>query len=110
MSSLPEVGPTLGDALLVASELVTNAVRHSQGTERDTLQVQVDRTDDQLRVSVQDPGGADCEARITKPAKPASGGMGLRIVDELSSRWGSERREGYTVWAEVPLVGCAAVA
>ena len=27
----------------------------------------------------------------------------VRIVDDLAVRWGSQREDGYRVWAEVPL-------
>ena len=32
------------------------------------------------------------------------GGVGLKVVQELSNRWGSERQsDGYEVWAELSL-------
>ena|SRR5437764_529905 len=103
MSSLGAVGPSLGDAMLVASELVTNAVRHSGCTEREDIDVAVRRFDHHLMITVHDPGGSQGEARIPPLEECAVEGLGLRIVEELTSRWGSERRDGYVVWAELPL-------
>ena len=41
---------------------------------------------------------------LGEPTQGATGGRGLRIVEKLSSRWGtSTGEEGTTVWAEVPV-------
>ena len=41
---------------------------------------------------------------LGQPTQGATGGRGLRIVEKLSSRWGtSTGEEGTTVWAEVPV-------
>lgn len=103
MGSLSAVGPTLGDAMLVASELVSNAVRHSDCTAHDVIDVAVCRFDHHLLITVQDPGASGREARIPPLPECAAAGLGLRIVEELTSRWGSERDGGHVVWAEVPL-------
>jgi serine/threonine-protein kinase RsbW len=94
----------LGDAMLVASELVTNAVLHSLCTEEDELVVSVARVDDFVRLSVRDPGLSGQTAKISGDPR-WFGGLGLRIVEQLAARWGSQRHaEGYEVWAELPLM------
>jgi serine/threonine-protein kinase RsbW len=103
MSSLSAVGPSLGDAMLVASELVTNAVRHSGCQEHESLDVAVHRYDHHLTISVHDPGASGREPQIPPLTERAAESLGLRIVEELTSRWGSERRDGYVVWAELPI-------
>ncbi len=95
---------SLDDGLLVASELVTNAVRHSGCQPEHSIQVCVDLNGDGLVISVHDPGLSmdSAEPRITEEME--TGGWGLRIVDKLATRWGTERPNGYRVWAELPAV------
>src|SRR5437764_86169 len=85
------IGWSLGDAMLVSSELITNAVRHSGARPEEFLDVQVRLVGDRLHISVRDPGGYG-EVQL-RPADEQSGGMGLRIVEELALSWGSERAD-----------------
>lgn len=96
------VQPVLGDALLVASELVTNAVLHSGCKSEETLEVCVRRTDRAVAISVHDPGTSGTTAAPVE-AISATSGYGLWIIERLSQRWGHERTDGYRVWAELAL-------
>jgi anti-sigma regulatory factor (Ser/Thr protein kinase) len=94
----------IGDVMLVASELVTNAVRHSGCVPEDLVSVELRLGPEAIVCSVVDPG------RSGKEAEPASadrlnGGFGLRVVEQLAARWGSERDPSgrYRVWAELTL-------
>lgn len=91
--------PTM--ALLV-SEVVTNSFRHGAAGD-DVIGLRVLLEGEVVRVEVSDAG-----AGSTKPViRPASidGGWGLRIVDELSSRWGvSTEGRRRVVWFELPAV------
>jgi anti-sigma regulatory factor (Ser/Thr protein kinase) len=102
LTSLSGLGWVLGDAMLVASELVTNAVRHSLCTEAEYLSVCITR-DGRLRITVLDPGGSGRDAEIVD--RPVElGGLGLKVVEQLATTWGTERRDdGYQVWAELEL-------
>ena len=64
LAHLPQAGYgwVLGDAMLVASELVSNAVRHSCSAEDQILIVDVRQATDRLEISVSDPGesGGPC--------------------------------------------------
>jgi anti-sigma regulatory factor (Ser/Thr protein kinase) len=91
----------LGDAMLIANELVTNAVLHSGCSGEHRLHVAVTRQPERLVIRVRDPGLSGSEVRGRQPG--ADGGWGLAIVDELAQRWGADRTEGYCVWAEVAL-------
>jgi anti-sigma regulatory factor (Ser/Thr protein kinase) len=82
-------------AVLLASELVTNAVLHA-GTPVE-LGVVVD--DDLALVCVAD--GSDDSAAIVAQGHGVDryGGRGLALVDGLSDRWGTETHAGgKTVW------------
>ena len=104
MLQLPgDLGWALGDATLIASELVTNAVRHSLCPEDEVVAVSCARRCDRLCISVVDPGTSGNTARI-RQGEDGIGGIGLKLVDQLSASWGTERHEqGYEVWAELPL-------
>ncbi|MEO8969129.1 MAG: ATP-binding protein [Solirubrobacteraceae bacterium] len=89
----------LGDAILVASELVTNAVRHSGCSEYDAIEVNVRLGAESVLIIVNDPGSSGRAADVRESA--FSGGWGLQIVEQLTQRWGAERVGGYRVWAEM---------
>ncbi len=93
---------SLDDGLLVASELVTNAVKHSGCIAFHTLKVTVCRRDGNLMISVLDPGLSGGVAQPAEGKHQGPGGWGLDLVEQLSVRWGTERSDGYCVWAELP--------
>lgn len=84
----------VGDVELVLSELVTNAVMHAGGAPA----ILVSRTDDgrHVRLEVHD----DLPVSPVARDGSATGGFGLRIVDQLSEHWGtSPTPTGKVVWA-----------
>jgi anti-sigma regulatory factor (Ser/Thr protein kinase) len=92
----------MDDALLLTSELVTNAVRHAGHAVEDPVELTVTVDPDILRVSVRDrgPGFDPRELR----ARPDDGGWGLDLVERLSSRWGVDRHpDASEVWFEIDL-------
>jgi anti-sigma regulatory factor (Ser/Thr protein kinase) len=98
----------IDDAVLVASELVGNAVRHTTAAPSDTLEVSWDVDSSGVRVCVGDPSDEPPHLRIVGDDEP--GGRGLKIVDAMSDDWGVERgASGKKVWAHVPIQRRAAV-
>jgi serine/threonine-protein kinase RsbW len=92
------------DALLVASELVGNAVRHTTASESATLDVSWDVDRWGVRVSVVDPSDEQPQVRVAGDDEPT--GRGLRIIDATADEWGVEREaHGKKVWAHVPIAG-----
>nr|WP_267808158.1 ATP-binding protein [Streptomyces tirandamycinicus]MCY0984356.1 ATP-binding protein [Streptomyces tirandamycinicus] len=86
---------------LIASELVTNAIRYAGGPVR----LRLIRTDT-LTCEVSDP--SNTQPRMRRARTSEEGGRGLYLVAQLSRRWGSRyTREGKTVWSEqlLPLGG-----
>ena len=83
------------DAVLVISELVTNALRHGLGE----IVARTALTDGGvLYLSVTDSGEELPELQPVDPSR--IGGVGLHIVERLSSEWGiSPFPGGKTVWA-----------
>jgi anti-sigma regulatory factor (Ser/Thr protein kinase) len=101
----------LGDAQLVVSELVTNAVRHSGVSDGGVVVLCVRLTSSMVRLEVADPGSGG----IIAPRAPdyeRGGGFGLHVVRALSERWGLEQvtAGGTTVWAQLPRVATGAPA
>src|SRR2546423_2257207 len=83
LEQLPDVRGPCCDALVVASELVTNAVRHSQCPETEELTVCARSQQGHLEISVLDPGRSGRTAQIAN--RPLGhGGLGLKVVEELS--------------------------
>ncbi|EKX64696.1 ATP-binding SpoIIE family protein phosphatase [Streptomyces ipomoeae] len=108
------------DALVVVSELVTNAVVHA-GTDVELL-CRFDRDDRTasgwliVEVSDHHPArpvrdeGAERPYRVERPYGAAEYGRGLRLVAALSEAWGITYRTGVkTVWARLSVDGALAV-
>jgi anti-sigma regulatory factor (Ser/Thr protein kinase) len=96
-------GTEVGDAALVVSELLSNALRHAAPLPGEKVRVGWRFDAGSLRVSVSD-GGAQTRPQLGEPTQSATGGRGLRIVERLSRRWGAlTDDDGTTVWAEVPI-------
>jgi anti-sigma regulatory factor (Ser/Thr protein kinase) len=93
---------TMHDLHLLTTELVTNAVLHAGAGESDRIELHVAAEPDRLHVAVTDTGGDDTpEVQELDPDVP--GGMGLFLVEQISSRWGVERTPGggNRVWFEL---------
>ena len=69
------------DAVLMVSELVTNAVVHGVGA----ISLRIDSGADTVRIEVADEGNVGV---APSPEPSAHGGWGLRIVEQLSDDWG----------------------
>jgi len=99
VKALGELHPSLDDAVLLTSELVTNAVMHSHSRcPGGTIQVVVRDTAGGVRVEVVD-DGSDLSAPVVRGDIYASDGHGLFLVQNLADQWGYLRDErGTTVW------------
>ena len=86
-------------AVLLTSELVTNAVLHSDSRDGGgPVTVVVARLGGWLRIEVSDTGSAR-SAPVVKNDVCASSGHGLFLVDALAQDWGYSQRESRTtVW------------
>ncbi|GAA0834342.1 ATP-binding protein [Streptosporangium amethystogenes subsp. fukuiense] len=89
------------DAELLVSELVSNAVRHSEsGRAGGLVTVAVANCGESVQIAVTDSGSATCAPRIPPGQdEGAEGGRGLWLVRELSLSWGwHEGAAGRIVW------------
>lgn len=92
-----DLSTVVDEALLVLSELVTNAVRHGRATVEREIETRYSRVADGVRIEVRD----WAEERPVMRVPGDGGGWGLRLVAELSARWGVDERAGAgkSVWA-----------
>jgi DNA-binding NarL/FixJ family response regulator len=92
-----QVAEVLDDAMLVVSEMVTNAVTHAAS--ECELRVSVSPTI--VRIEVVDAGTGTPEP--LPPSATRGGGRGLHLIDALTAAWGVEPQAdgGKTVWAEL---------
>ncbi|MEU0477978.1 ATP-binding protein [Streptosporangium sp. NPDC006013] len=110
--------PLRDDAILLTSELATNAVEHStrpidaEPTDTETTDttpgdpprefvVTVAFTPHGVIITVQDPGSAQIPC-VRNSSLDATGGRGLLLVNELATRWGFHRDPtGTVIWFEL---------
>ncbi|MFD4789540.1 SpoIIE family protein phosphatase [Streptomyces sp. NPDC058459] len=91
---LPDLSFT---ATLVVSELVTNAIRYSEGP----VQLRLVR-DEALIIEVTD--DSSTAPQLRQAEDDDEHGRGLTITSQLTERWGTRREpRGKTIWAELPV-------
>ena len=83
-------------AVLIASELVTNAVLHA----RTAVTLRLELSGSTIRIEVLD---GNPRLPMLAPCPPdATSGRGLALVSSLATTWGMENRgDGKVVWAEL---------
>jgi hypothetical protein len=97
-------------AVLMTSELATNAVQHTRSGAGGFFEVGVYLRGPFLRVEVAD-GGSTLKAPQVRPldleAEQLPGGRGLAIVELCATRWGQsgDGGPGRVVWFELPQDG-----
>nr|WP_241265967.1 ATP-binding protein [Streptomyces boncukensis] len=100
--SVWDLGELEDPGVILASELVTNSVRHARCR---MVRVTVTRLSrNTVRVAVVD----KCHARLVvrDPGDTDTSGRGLVIVDAMTDRWGTEPLPwGKRVWGELSLKG-----
>lgn len=103
LAKLTAIEPVRDDALLIVSELASNAVMHSGCLPEEEFEVRAQLVPAGLRIAVTDHGRSGTTPVRRQTNNPGPGGMGLRVVELLSRRWGSERNSHVVVWAELAL-------
>jgi anti-sigma regulatory factor (Ser/Thr protein kinase) len=95
--------PCLDVAVLLASELVANSVRHSgSAVAGGQVMVTVTASGCGVRVEVADRSGPGVPVLVPDAGGGEESGRGMRLVDALAARWGYERGGGRAVtWFEL---------
>ncbi len=88
----------VGTVALLATEAMTNAVRH--GPPGAPVDIDVERDDGVVRIAVTD---RSTDPPVVLDVGPtALGGRGVMLIDRLAHRWGVDPQpDGKTVWFEV---------
>jgi anti-sigma regulatory factor (Ser/Thr protein kinase) len=90
----------LATLTLLVSELVSNAVLHSDAPPASGIELCArELQEGAVRVEVID-HGSGFTVTPRDPARPI-GGFGLYLVDKQSTRWGVDREGGTRVWFEL---------
>jgi anti-sigma regulatory factor (Ser/Thr protein kinase) len=86
--------------ILLVSEVVSNAVRHSSGHADAPIELVASFDAKKIRVMVTDAG----EGFVPRPRDPGStrDGYGLYLLEKVAERWGVESRGDTKVWFELP--------
>ena len=96
----------LAELILVVSELVTNAVVHSDAPRAAPIVLGATLTDESVRIAVTDAGSGFAP---TSGGARTDRGYGLYLVDQAASRWGVDRENGNRVWFELSRSGASHV-
>lgn len=89
----------IGDASLVLSEIISNALKHARPLSSGQIRVAWDLSSTSLELQVSD-GGGPTRPYLQTPTLSSLGGRGLGIVATLCSEWGVRQDvDGTTVWA-----------
>ena len=93
-----------GQAALIVSELVTNSVIHADVGPSQSVTLDCAILEDRFRITVTDPGSGHVP-RLRGSDEGSRGGLGLQIVDKLSSEWGVTRDSAgrTSVWCDLLL-------
>jgi anti-sigma regulatory factor (Ser/Thr protein kinase) len=99
------VHAAVGDAALVVSELLSNAIMHARPLPGASLQVAWAVDAGSVEVAVSD-GGAPTRPHPGHASVSSLGGRGLDIVEYLARTWGVRNDpSGLTVWAVLAAPG-----
>jgi anti-sigma regulatory factor (Ser/Thr protein kinase) len=91
----------LADLRLLATEVVSNSVRHGRVDADGWVSAAVSDADGALRVEVRD-SSLQGQPEVRAPDYEDGGGFGLFLLDQIASRWGVERDPHLCVWFELP--------
>ena len=88
------------NAVLVVSELLTNAVRHARDT--DAIELDLHATRAWLRIEIQDRDRQWPRPRVLNELNES--GFGFVLIEALAAKWGVRETEtGKAVWAELDI-------
>jgi anti-sigma regulatory factor (Ser/Thr protein kinase) len=102
ITPLRALGQVGFDVRLLATELVSNSVRHAGLDPSDEIELRLDLSSTRLRMEVRD-SGTGFDPALREPDSGAEGGRGLLIVAAIAHRWGLETADGSLVWFEIDL-------
>ncbi len=87
--------------ILLVSEVVSNAVRHSPGPRESPIELVATSTGEAIRITVTDAGSGF----TPRPRDPTgtNDGYGLYLLEKVATSWGVDSDGDTKVWFELPL-------
>lgn len=93
---------SFADLRLLVNELVVEALITHPDRRNERIEVRAELRKDRVHVEVAE--GGDAYRLSSRRPEPGEAGWGVRLVQQLSSRWGIRRdRDKAMVWLEMPL-------
>jgi anti-sigma regulatory factor (Ser/Thr protein kinase) len=94
--------PVLDEAVLLVSELATNAFEHTATADEGSFHVTIYQCDSSLLIAVRDDGSDSIPAHGHQADTLAETGRGLELVELIADRWDyCGDSYGRTVWFEL---------
>ncbi|WP_025272944.1 ATP-binding protein [Haloglycomyces albus] len=93
----------LADVLVIATELVTNAVRHARPLPGEILEVSYDLRADSITITVTD-GGSIQRPSVRTIDLSSPGGRGMYMVNQIADCWQSRNAPDGTHWIQATLL------
>jgi anti-sigma regulatory factor (Ser/Thr protein kinase) len=101
LASIHVDGEASSNIRLGVSELVSNVLRHGALLTGDRFVLTASDPEGLVRVEVEQASSAAEVHMVERSRMDASGGFGLRLVDEMTDRWGYQQGPPGMVWFEV---------
>jgi anti-sigma regulatory factor (Ser/Thr protein kinase) len=94
--------PVLDEAVLLVSELATNAIEHTATADEGSFHVTIYQGDSSLLIAVTDDGSDNVPTPRQQADTLAETGRGLELVEWIADRWDyCSDDHGRTVWFEL---------
>jgi two-component sensor histidine kinase len=91
----------LADVALLTTELIANGVQHGGAGPESVLHLELHCSGPCLHVEVTNAARANGAIAPRRPDMEGGGGIGLQLVDRISSRWGVRDIQPRAVWFEM---------
>ncbi len=89
------------DAVLVSSELASNAVLHSGSSADAEIELCAELLADGVRIAVLEPDPGPRRPAVLSLNGGLNAGLGLQVLDAIGRAWGADRHDGLRVWVEL---------
>lgn len=101
MEGLDEIESVREAAVLLTSELATNAIVNWRSHAEDEIELRAQLLRDRLRVSVIDRALPEAVPNTRNGKHPNPSGIARRVIEAIAQRWGMDSDGPVCMWAEI---------